>query len=42
MSRLKKVAKGLFSDPDWEAMKATRRNVSHAEAVRESASLTAQ
>ena len=42
MPRLKNGAKAISTDPAWEAMKATRRNVSHAEAVRESAFLTAQ
>jgi hypothetical protein len=42
MSRVKRTTKDPFGDPGWEAMKATRRSISHAEAVRESADLTAQ
>jgi len=42
MTRVGRTGQGFFSDPEGEAMKATRRPVSHAEAVRESAYLTAQ
>jgi hypothetical protein len=34
--------KGLAGIPEWEAMKAVRRNLSHADAVRECAHLTSQ
>jgi hypothetical protein len=42
MSTIKNRSKVRWSDPEWEAMKATRRPVGHAEALRESAYLTAQ
>jgi hypothetical protein len=42
MTRVKRTANGLFSDPEGEATKAIQRPVNHAEAVRESAYLTAQ
>jgi hypothetical protein len=42
MPRTSSTPKVISSDPAWEAMKATRRTVSHAEAVRESAFLSAQ
>lgn len=42
MPRITKAAKVLPSDPAWEAMKAARRTLSHGEAVRESAFLSAQ
>jgi hypothetical protein len=42
MSRLKRSAKALGNDAEFEAMKATRRPIGHAEAVRESAYLTRQ
>ena len=37
-----RVGKWLVGDPEWEAMKAIRRNLSHAAAVRECAQLTTQ
>ncbi len=42
MTRIGKHAKVIPSDPDWEAMKATRRSISHGAAVRESAFLSVQ
>src|SRR5262245_1297268 len=42
MPPIKNVPKVIPSDPAWEAMKATRRTLSHGEAVRESAFLSAQ
>jgi hypothetical protein len=42
MPRIKGTPKVMSSDPAWEAMKATRRSLSHGEAVRESAFLSAQ
>jgi hypothetical protein len=42
MPRIKSAPKVVPSDPAWEAMKATRRTLSHGEAVRESAFLSAQ
>jgi hypothetical protein len=42
MPPIKNVSKVMPSDPAWEAMKATRRTLSHGEAVRESAFLSAQ
>jgi hypothetical protein len=42
MSRLKRSAKALGNDAEFEAMKASRRPIGHAEAVRESAYLTRQ
>jgi hypothetical protein len=38
----KRTAKELEGDADWEAMKASRRNLSHASAVRECNHLTMQ
>ncbi len=42
MTRIEKGAKVIPSDPAWEAMKATRRTISHRDAVRESAYLSVQ
>jgi hypothetical protein len=42
MPRIKGAPKVVPSDPAWEAMKATRRALGHAEAVRESAFLSAR
>jgi hypothetical protein len=42
MTRIAKRAKVIPSDPAWEAMKATRRTISHRDAVRESAFLSVQ
>jgi hypothetical protein len=42
MSRIARGSKVVSSDPAWEAMKATRRAISHRVAVRESALLSAQ
>jgi hypothetical protein len=42
MPRIKGAPKVIPTDPAWEAMKATRRTLSHGAAVRESASLSAQ
>jgi hypothetical protein len=42
MTRIEKRSKVIPSDPAWEEMKATRRNISHRDAVRESAYLSAQ
>jgi hypothetical protein len=42
MPPIQNTPKVISSDPAWEAMKATRRNLSHREAVRESAFLSAQ
>jgi hypothetical protein len=42
MPRVPSTSKVIPTDPAWERMKATRRTVSHPDAVRESASLTAQ
>jgi len=42
MTRIEKRAKVIPSDPAWEAMKATRRTISHRDAVRESAFLSVQ
>ena len=42
MPRIAKGSKVILSDPAWEAMKAARRTISHRDAVRESAFLTAQ
>jgi hypothetical protein len=42
MPQTRSARKVISSDPAWEAMKATRRTLSHGEAVRESAFLTAQ
>jgi hypothetical protein len=42
MPRIASGSKVIPTDPAWEAMKATRRTISHRDAVRESAYLTAQ
>lgn len=42
MSRIGRSSKVIPSDPAWEAMKATRRTISHRDAVRESAFLSLQ
>ena len=42
MTRMRKRAKVIPSDPAWEAMKAARRTISHRDAVRESDYLSAQ
>src|ERR1700738_5149650 len=42
MTRIERRAKVIPSDPAWEAMKATRRTISHREAVRESDFLSVQ
>jgi len=42
MTRIEKRAKVIPSDPAWEETKATRRSISHRDAVRESAYLSAQ
>jgi hypothetical protein len=42
MTRIERRAKVIPSDPAWEAMKATRRTISHRDAVRESAYLSVQ
>ncbi|HEV3204337.1 MAG TPA: hypothetical protein VGY77_08140 [Gemmataceae bacterium] len=42
MTWLKRNGKGLYSDPEWEAMKAAQRTIPHHEAVRESAYLSDQ
>jgi hypothetical protein len=42
MTRVKRIVEGFCSDPEFEAMKATRRSISHREAVRESVFLTDQ
>jgi hypothetical protein len=40
MTRIERGSKVIPSDPAWEAMKATRRTISHRDAVRESAYLS--
>src|SRR5438128_1959615 len=42
MTRIEKRAKVIPSDPDWEAMKASGRTISHRDAVRESVFLSVQ
>jgi hypothetical protein len=42
MTRVRPTVQGFLSDPAGEAAKATRRPISHAEAVRESSALTAE
>lgn len=42
MARVSSGTKVIPSDPAWEAMKATRRTISHRDAVRESDFLSAQ
>jgi hypothetical protein len=42
MTRIEKRSKVLPSDPAWEETKAARRSISHRDAVRESAYLSAQ
>jgi hypothetical protein len=42
MTRIERRAKVIPSDIAWEAMKATRRTISHRDAVRESDSLSVQ
>jgi hypothetical protein len=42
MTRIERGSKVIPSDPAWEAMKATRRTISHRDAVRESAYLSVQ
>ena len=42
MTRMKAITKVIPSDPEWDAAKAARRAINHADAVAESAYLTEQ